>query len=142
MIKSLVRLKNKIFNSKRFSKFIIFGAFCNILGTTSLYVFTDFLGLHYILSLIITLIYVNFIGFYLNKIYTFKTPKKYFFRELWKYYSVMSSGFCLNVSSMYLLVDIFKIWYIYAAVIVSIGLLFFNFFMHKSWSFKSNKISK
>lgn len=127
---------------KQFLKFILVGAFCNLLAIASLYCFTEILGLYYLLSVLIILIYGNFIGFCLNKLYTFRTLGKYFWRELWKYYSVMLSGFALNLGSIYILVDILKIWYIYAAVIVSVGLLFLNFLLHKYWSFKISRISR
>jgi putative flippase GtrA len=123
--------------SQQFRRFIFFGIICNILGVLSIYIFTEYLKLHYIISLIIALIYVNFIGFCFNKFYTFNTSKKLFWQELWKYYNVMLSGFCINIFSMFVLVDIFKIWYITATLIVTVGLTFFNFFLHKFWSFNS-----
>lgn len=131
-------LLNKLVKHK-FSRFTLFGAFCNILGIGSLYVFTDILKLNYIFSLIIALIYVNFIGFCLNKNYTFRTPKKLFFQELYKYYSVMFSGFILNISLMFFLVDIIGLWYIKAAIIVSVLLLFVNYILHNNWSFNHRK---
>jgi putative flippase GtrA len=122
--------------SKQFRRFVFFGFICNALGLFSLYVLTDILKLYYVLSLLIALICVNFIGFYFNKYYTFKTSPKTFFQELGRYYLVMSSGFIINLVSMYTLVEIFKLWYIMAAVIISIVLLFYNFVLHKYWSFK------
>jgi putative flippase GtrA len=133
----------KLLSSQQFRRFIFFGIICNILGVFSIYIFTEYLKLHYIVSLIFALIYVNFIGFCFNKFYTFNTSKKLFWKELWKYYNVMLSGFCINIISMFILVDIFKIWYITAIFIVTAGLTFFNFFLHKFWSFNtSDRLNK
>jgi putative flippase GtrA len=129
----------KLLFSKQFKRFVIFGFFCNLLGISSLYIFTDIFNFHYILSLIISLIWVNFIGFYLNKYYTFQTSPKTFFLELRKYYTVMSSAFVINLASLFILVDIFKIWYITAGLIVTIVLLFYNFTLHKYWSFRKKR---
>lgn len=114
--------------SQQFRRFIFFGVICNFLGVGSIYIFTEYFKLHYIISLIIALIYTNFIGFCFNKFYTFSTSKKLFWKELWKYYNVMFSGFLINISIMFILVEVFKIWYITSTLIVTVLLTFFNFF--------------
>lgn len=131
----------RIFGSQ-FLRFAIVGATCNLLAFASLYFFTEIIGLHYLLSLIVTWIYGNFVSFCLNKIYTFRTLGQYFWQELVKYYAATLSSFALNLLSMYCLVDIFHIWYMYAALIVTIGFLFLNFAIHKYWSFKHYKKTK
>jgi putative flippase GtrA len=132
-----------LLSGKQFRRFVFFGLICNILGVTSIYVLTEYFNIHYLLSLIIALIFVNFIGFCFNKFYTFNTDKKFFLRELVKYYNVMLSGFLLNLFCMFILVEIFKIWYMAAALIVTAVLLFFNFFLHKYWSFRNlNRLKK
>jgi putative flippase GtrA len=85
-----------------------------------------------------TIVFVagNLAGFFLNKKYTFKTSKKHFWHELWKYYSVMMSYFLINLIMLYILVNYFHIWYLYASLITTIGGIFYNFVMHKKWSFK------
>jgi putative flippase GtrA len=123
------------FNSQ-FIRFAIVGGFCAALNLISLYVLTSLLKINYMLSTLIALIGINFLGFYLNKYYTFETDKSRFWQELWKYYSVMFSSFLLNLFFMYLLVDIFKMWYIYASITITIGFIIYNFLMHKNWSFK------
>nr|NCT54282.1 GtrA family protein [Microcystis aeruginosa G13-03] len=61
-----------------------------------------------------------------------------------KYYNVMFSGLLINVAWMFILVEVFKLWYMASVVIVSAGLMFYNFFLHKYWSFRglNNKHKK
>jgi putative flippase GtrA len=121
---------------RQFAKFVMVGLLCSTLNLLMLYVLISYFNINYILSTLIALLSINFLGFYLNKYYTFQTSKRKFWKELWKYYSVMFSSFLLNLFFMYVLVGVFKMWYIYASLTITIGFLFYNFLMHKSWSFR------
>lgn len=133
--KSLKLKVIKILRSK-FLRFCLVGGFCALLNLFILYILTTILNWHYILSTIFLMFSVNVLGFYLNKRYTFKTEKKRFWRELWKYQTVMFSSFITILLLMYLLVDVFRIWYIYANIIITVGTTSYNFLMHKNWSFR------
>lgn len=132
-----IKLKVNKFISSKFYKFLVVGAFCTLQNIFWLYLLTTILKLHYILSIIILMITVNTLGFYLNRCYTFrKHENNNFLYELGKYHSVMLSNFFSVLILMYILVDIFKIWYLYANIIITIGMTLWNFFMHKKWTFK------
>lgn len=132
------RINSKIHKvkSSNFFKFCAIGAFCTFLNLIFLYELTTILKIHYIVATIILMFTVNTLGFYLNRRYTFKSKKKRFWHELWKYHTVMLSSFFTVLALMYLLVDIFHIWYLYANLIITVGMTLFNFLMHKNWSFK------
>ena len=49
----------------------------------------------------IAIFLVNFVSFYLNKKLTFRTRKKLFWRELWKFYSVMASSHFINILGVF-----------------------------------------
>ena len=119
-----------------FFRYSIIGAFCAFQNIAILYFLKSILNLHYIFATMIQMIFVNTIGFYLNRRYTFKTRINNFWHELWKYHSVMFYGFLMVLALMYLLVDIFNIWYLYAFIIVTVIMTLFNFIMHKNWTFK------
>jgi len=136
LLDRLPKKMRKLLSDKQFIRFFCIGGSCAILTLVLMYVLTTLLNVHYIISTIIVWFSTNFIGFYFNKKYTFKTHKSYFWRELYKYYGVMLSSCFLNVGLMYFFVSLLSIWYLLANVIV-IGILFFyNFLMHKNWSFK------
>jgi len=125
----------------RIFRFLGVGGFCAGLSLIIMYVLTSIIHINYLISTVITIIVTNFIGFYLNKYYTFQTKKKLFWRELWKYYSVMLSSYILNVFAMYVLVDLVNIWYLYANILLMGILTPFNYFFHKKWSFNKKKAS-
>jgi putative flippase GtrA len=134
----MVRFKFKIHNifHSKFFRYSSIGAFCACQNIAILYFFKSILNLHYIFATIIQMIFVNSIGFYLNRRYTFKTEINNFWSELWKYHTVMFSGFLTVLLLMYIFVDILNIWYLYAFIIVTIVMTIFNFLMHKKWTFK------
>jgi putative flippase GtrA len=122
--------------SNKFLRFSLVGGFCALQNILILYFLTDILKLHYIFSTLAQMIFVNTIGFYLNKRYTFKTKINRLWYELWKYHTVMFSSFLTVLVLMYLLVEVLHTWYLYAFIILTIGMTGCNFLMHKKWTFK------
>jgi putative flippase GtrA len=124
----------------RIFKFLGVGGFCAGLSLVILYLSTSVLGINYLISTIISIVVTNFIGFALNKYYTFQTHRKLFWREMWKYYSVMLSSYFLNLAIIYLLVDFVKIWYLYANILLIIVLMPYNYLLHRNWSFRKKQL--
>lgn len=125
----------------RILKFIGVGGFCAGLSVGLMYLSTSILGINYLISTVISIVITNFIGFALNKYYTFQTHKKLFWREMWKYYSVMLSSYILNIIFMYFLVNFINIWYIYANLVLIVLLTPYNYLLHRNWSFRKNKLN-
>lgn len=117
-------------------KFLFIGGFCALLTLGLMYLLTSIFLINYLISAIITILLTNYIGFFLNKVFTFQTDKKLFWRELWKYYGVMLSSNMINLCIIYTLVDIIRIWYLYANMVSIIALTPVNYLLHKYWSFK------
>jgi putative flippase GtrA len=132
-------MHNRIFAqipAKQFIKFFVVGGFCASLNILIIYILTGIFQLHYLVSIAVQTILVNSIGFYLNKRFTFKQNKNNLWKGLLKYHTVMLSSLIIVSILMYLLVDIFKIWYLFAFVVVTIIMTIVNFFSHKKWTFK------
>ncbi len=129
------RIKN-VLSSKQFIRFFSIGGSCALLTLALMYLLTDILNIHYAISTAMTWFSTNFIGFYFNKKYAFQTQKSRFWHELKKYYSVMFSSFLINLALMYFFVSIISMWYLFANILVIVILFFYNFLMHKYWSFK------
>ena len=136
-MKKIKALYSKIIKNQLF-RFIIIGGFCALQNTFWLYLLTTILGLHYAISTIILTLIVNSLGYYLNRRYTFKLQKKKdnFWQGLLKYHLVMLSSFLIVLFFMYILVELIKIWYLYAHLFITIGMTLYNFVMHKKWTFK------
>ena len=127
----------KKINETRIFRFILVGGLCTILNIVFLYLLVTVLQIHYLFSFILVFVGGNFIGFYLNKYYTFRTKTRNLWKELWKYYSIMLSSFGINLILMYIMVKYLNVWYIYATIIITIGCTVYNYFLHNNWSFRN-----
>ncbi len=121
-----------------FIKFCIVGLFCALQNILILYCLTSILNFHYFFSIFLQMLYVNTLGFYLNRRYTFFIQSSRFWQELFRYHTVMISSFFTVSILMYLLVEVMHIWYLHAFILLTIGMTLYNFLVHKRWSFKQN----
>jgi putative flippase GtrA len=125
-----------LFRHKKTFKFLIVGGACAAYNLAALYCLTSIFRFYYLFSFVFVFFTGNLIGFYLNKYYTFNTPNNLFWRELVKYYSVMTSNLLLGVFLMFFMVNILKIWYFYAMIFLTVGGTAYNFWLHNKWSFR------
>ncbi len=133
-----IKLSIEHIAQNNFFKYLAVGGFCAFQNIVLLYFFTTILKINYLISTMILMATVNSLGFYLNRKFTFKKKgnNNMFLRELFKYHCAMSIASLIILISMYFLVEICKIWYLYANIAVTVGITFFNFFIHKKWTFK------
>ncbi|HSA45617.1 MAG TPA: GtrA family protein [Candidatus Competibacteraceae bacterium] len=124
------------FRNNELIKFCIVGSFCALQNILILYYLTSILNFHYIFSIFLQMLYVNTLGFYLNRRYTFSVQSSQFWQELFKYHTVMVSSFFTVSILMYLLVEVMHIWYLSAFILLTIGMTIYNFLAHKRWTFK------
>lgn len=129
-------MPNERHSRKQFYFFLGVGLICTVLNYVLLYLLTTLLNIYYLISYLIVFFIGNLAGFILNKKYTFKTQKKHIWSELWKYYSVMFSNLLINLIAIYLLTEFCYIWYLHASLLTTIIGIFYNFILHKKWSFK------
>jgi putative flippase GtrA len=131
-----IKLKDHSFLQRPFFRFIAIGGGCALLNIVFLFFLTSLLKLPYMLSIILLHISVNSIGFFLNKRYTYKSNKKVYLKEFYKYQIVMISSFIWVAVLMYILVDTLNLWYLYAFVIVTSIMTIYNFLVHSYWTFR------
>lgn len=122
---------------RQFIKFLFFGAFGYCFSVFLLFGLKEFLKVHYLLAWFLAWIFTNLITFFFNNKYTFKSIERSgIWSKLLKYYTVNLSSFLITLVLMYILVELFKIYYLTATIGISLVLLSYNFIIHKSWSFK------
>lgn len=119
----------------QFIRFALVGGGCFALNVVLLYVCKEVLHLHYFLASALALLMVSAVGFLLNRRLTFRVQGMDIWRELGRYYAVNLGSFTLNLGLMVLLVELLKLHYLVANVLVGIGLMVANFWLHKNWSF-------
>ena len=119
----------------KFSRFLIVGGFCILLNLVSLFLLTDKLGFHYLLSCIVTVIAVNYVGYQLNRTFTFGDTRRATIhqdiRGFIRYNLVSIVSFILVMVQMFVFVDVFGMWYIYANILAGISMAFVNFSLHR-----------
>jgi putative flippase GtrA len=76
------------------------------------------------------------LGFLLNKLLTFRTPRPHAKVELPRYFAAMAASFAANLALMYLLVSILGVWYVAASLAVALVLVIVNFLTSDRWSFR------
>ncbi len=118
---------------KRIIKYIISGTTAFSVDILFIYVLTEWFYVWYLLSAVLAFTVAFFVSFYLQKFWTFRdNDRKKIYKQMGLYLIIGLLNLVINTGFMYLLVDVFGIWYLFAQVIMcgSIGLysfLIYNF---------------
>jgi len=121
----------------RFAAFVLVGGFCLAVNTLVLWLLTSGLGIHYLVSTVIAFASITPLGFLLNKVLTFRTPRQHSRIELPRYFAAMAASFGANLALMYLLVSVLGVWYLAASILVAVALVICNFVAADRWSFRA-----
>ncbi len=129
-------LITQIKKRKKIIKFIISGGTAALVNFSLLYSFTDILGLWYLLSSVLAFIISFFVSFYLQKFWAFGDKNKdVLYRQLILCLSIALFNLAVNTVLMYVLVDLFGLWYMLAQFFI-IGLIAtWNFMAYKFFVF-------
>ena len=120
----------------RFAAFVLVGGFCLAVNTAVLWLLTSGLGLHYLASTLIAFFTITPLGFLLNKVITFRTPREHARIELPRYFAAMGASLAANLGLMYVLVSVLGVWYLAASILVAVTLVVCNFLTSDRWSFR------
>lgn len=123
----------------RFVRFSLVGAACYCAGIVFLYLGTEKLGLHYLVSMAIALVLVNILGWLLNRRWTFSPSGSSPLTEFCRYFVANISGFFLTMFLMAILVSWLGVNYLLASALIAAGMMFVNFFVHRYWSFAGQR---
>ena len=101
-----------------------------------LFIFTDLVGFWYLYSSLIAFVVAIIVSFTLQKFWTFADKNiDGMHNQFFKYLLVALFGIVFNTSFMFVLVDIFGLWYILAQIIVGAIIAALNFLMYKLFIF-------
>jgi len=102
------------------------GALTNI---SLLFVFTEYVGLYYLVSASLSFILACCVGFLLQKFWTFQERSiESMHTQAIGYLTISTVNFFLNTALLYFLVEKIHLWYIFAQVIAS-GLIAISSFL-------------
>lgn len=119
----------------KFLTYAVVGGICALLNLLVLWMLTSVLGVHYLVSTIISFLSLTPVGFWLQKLVTFRTHRSAAPVEWPRYFVTMGSSFAANVGLMYALVSLLGVWYLAASGFVTLALLAANFLVNDRWSF-------
>jgi len=121
-------------------KFIISGSTATLVNFAILYSLTEFAGLWYLFSSVIAFVLAVMVSFFLQKFWTFSDDdKSQIKKQMAMYYIVTTVNLGLNTAGMFVLVERFGIWYIFAQAIMTIAISVEGFFAYKLLIFKKPK---
>jgi len=104
-----------------------------------LWFFTSYLGVYYLLSAGVSFLIAHSLNYTINKHWGFRDSKIKFLHGYWKFIFIGAIGVGLTVLLMYLLVDIWDVYYITARIIVAAVVSVFNFGSNLFFTFKIHK---
>lgn len=116
-------------------RFGVVGLSCYLCGLVLLYIFSGILGFHYLISMVLALLLVNFGGWAVNRKWTFKSDSANRGAEFFRYLAVNGVSSLLALALMALLVDGWKIHYLMASVWTAMAMMVINFLSHRHFSF-------
>jgi putative flippase GtrA len=119
----------------KFISYAVVGGVCTLLNLAALWLLTSVAGIHYLVSTMIAFVTLTPVGFWLQKLVTFRTPHAAARVEWPRYFVTMGSSFAANIALMYVLVSMLGLWYLAASVVVTLVLLATNFLVNDRWSF-------
>lgn len=127
----------KHFLSWNFLRFSGIGIICTFLNLGLLTFQVEVLSMNYTAAIVVCFWLVNYIGFYLNRHFSFQASNGNFFRQAKQYYVIMGCSLLANLTLMMILVEYFEFHYFYSSLLVT-GLFFMgNFLAHKLWTFRT-----
>ena len=100
-----------------------------------MYVLTSIVGIHYLVSNVLSLAVVYPVGFALNKLFNFRTRGRAG-AELLRYYIVSIAAFAASLVAIALLVEVLHVWYLTANVIVTGAQVVLSFALLDRWVFR------
>lgn len=117
---------------KQLFRYVISGVTVATFELALLYAFTQFLGVWYLFSAVLAFLFAFCLSFSLQKFWTFQdTKREGVHKQASLYLFVSVCNLCVNVVLLYILVQIFGIWYMFAQVIVDAVIAVSSFLVYK-----------
>ena len=121
---------------KQLTRYVISGASAAMTDLVILYFLTNYLKIWYLASAVLAYIISFFVSFFLQKFWTFRDGRKdQMNKQMAVYFCVTLTNLGLNTFFMYILVDVFHLWYMLSQVIASGFLAFGSFLIYKFFIF-------
>lgn len=121
---------------KKLFKYSVVGTTGTIIDLLGLFILVEFFEFEVLLSATISFILAATNNFIWNKKWTFYNKNKNYHHQYVKFLLVSVIGLIFTLILMYTLHKVIGIWYMYAKIMTSIVVLYWNYFGNKVWTFK------
>lgn len=122
-----------------FLKYLFSGGIAGLVHLLLLFLFTEILETHYLISTSVALFIVFWISFLLQKYWTFADRSSdRVGLQVVRYFLMHSVNFIANGVLMYLLVSMLGIWYMFSQVAVSLSIATVTFILNKKYIFRQS----
>jgi len=122
-------------NKHIFKKYAIVGAVSGGFDFGTLFILTDFVGWHYLISANVAFTLGGAINYWLNKGWTFKSDGQHR-KQLPIFFTLATLGLIINGNIMYISVEHFHLHYLLAKILAAGIVTFWNFFGNKYLTFR------
>lgn len=112
----------------RFLRFFVIGGVSGLIDLMLIYFLTNSIGIWYLYSGIISFIIVSIISFILHKKITFKNHDPYYYKQYFKFFSVILIGIIINNGLLFIFTQFFGLWYIFSRILSSLIVMLWNYF--------------
>ena len=117
-------------------QYAIVGGSMLILNVVILYILTSLLGIYYIISAILSSLFLTGLSFYFNETWTFNSITHHKHKKMWhrivSYYLVSLSGMTLHIIILFLLTEYGNVYYLYSSILASFSVFLWNFSLNKN----------
>lgn len=121
---------------KQFFMYALIGVLVTLINLVVLYLFTDLIGVYYLISAVFAFCVADIVKYVLHKSITFKgSLNKGFFRGYVNFLSVSLSALLINLFFLYFFTDIVGLYYLISQILASAISLWVNFIGNKFWTF-------
>lgn len=134
-------IKKILKDFKPFLKYCMVGVAGTFIDLVSLFIFVEYFLLPVIPATVLSFLLAVTNNFIFNKIWTFKNKSKNYRKLYVKFLIVSVVGLGLTVASMYIMVNVIGIWYMFAKAFTSLIVLTWNFLANKLWTFRLSEQS-
>jgi putative flippase GtrA len=119
----------------RFARFTLIGGACFIGNLVVLWICTSMLGIQYQVSVVISFVTTNLLGYLGNRVFAFRSTSPRRLGEVARYYTsaLLSLAACILI--MRVLIERFHWHYLAANALAGVILMLSNFALHSAWTF-------
>ncbi len=119
----------------KFLKYLVVGASTFLFDMGLLYGLVQIFKIHYLMAVTFAWFSPAAANYLLNKIWSFKSSASYFSSTL-KYAILLGMNYLFTIFMMYVLVEVFLLYYIYAKIAIMAVIVCWDFFIYKHFIYR------